>query len=181
MEEGTIRESAGNTLPSVVSRRDFSKEGLRRGDDGHRLSLEKRIQIFGLIPFASTTTVVMKAHESWDESGACAHIVENGFDGPRTASSCETVTRRASARANARGRAGQWPTSDALPAPSTRQAHRFRNFFFLLSHPHAGEPGMGHHRQGDVAVPTVPEAYLILIQPRLALGFLNALLNRVAA
>ena len=41
----------------------------------------------------STTTVVMKAHESVDESVAGAHVVGNGFDGPRAASSCETSTK----------------------------------------------------------------------------------------
>ena len=39
---------------------------------------------------------------------------------------------------------------------------------------------MGHHRERDVPVPTVPEAHFILIQSGLAFGLLNALLDRVA-
>lgn len=42
---------------------------------------------------SSTTTVVMRMHETWDESVVAAHVVDNGFDGPRSASFCETVTR----------------------------------------------------------------------------------------
>src|SRR5450755_2530502 len=128
----------------------------------------------------STTTVVMRAHETWDESVVGAPIAGNGFDEPRTASSCETATRPTAARANARVRAEQSPTSGALPARSTRPAHQFLHFFFLLLPPNAGEPGMGHHRQGDMPVPTVPEAYFILIQPCFPFGLLNTLLDRVA-
>src|SRR6266699_5764317 len=94
----------------------------------------------------------MKGHESLDESVAGARVVGNGFDGPRVASSVETSTRPAAPRANARVRAAQWPTSGALPVPSTRQAHRFAYFFFLLAPSDAGQPGMGHHRQGDMYV-----------------------------
>ena len=75
----------------------------------------------------------MKGHESVDESVAGAHVVGNGFDGPRAASSCETATRLSAARANARGRAAQSPTRGALPAPPTRQAHPFLHFFSCSS------------------------------------------------
>jgi hypothetical protein len=111
----------------------------------------------------STTTVVMKAHESVDERVVGAHVVGNGCDGPRAASSCETSTKPSAARANARVRVAQSPTNGALPAPSTRQAHPFLHFFSLLLLPDAGEPGMGHHRQRDVPVPTVPETHFVLI------------------
>src|SRR5450755_549750 len=37
-------------------------------------------------PLPNTTTVVMRAHETWDESVAGARVVGNGFDGPRVAS-----------------------------------------------------------------------------------------------
>src|SRR5713226_7813323 len=100
----------------------------------------------------------MEAHESVDESVCGARVVGNGCDGPRGAFSCETSTRPAVPRANARVRAAQLPTSGALPGRSTLQAHRFPYFFFLLSQLDAGQPGMGHHRQGDMAIPTVPEA-----------------------
>src|SRR5438046_9013799 len=104
----------------------------------------------------NATPVGMKAHESVDESVAGAHVVGNGFDGPRAASSCETSTKPSAARANARVRAAQSPTSGALPAPSTRQAHPFLHFFFLLLLPDAGEPAMGHQRQSDMPGPTGP-------------------------
>ena len=105
----------------------------------------------------------MKAHESVDERVVGAHVVGNGFDVPRTASSGETSTKPAAARANARVRVAQSPTSGAPPAPSTRQAHPFRRFFSLLLLPDAGQPGMGHHRQRDVPIPTVPETHFVLI------------------
>src|SRR5437763_10028650 len=109
----------------------------------------------------STTTVVIRGHESLDERVAGARVVGNDFDGPRAASSCETSTRPAAPRANARVRAGLWPTSGALPVRSVQQAHRFPSFFFLLLPSDAGEPGMGHHRQGDVPIPAVPEAHFV--------------------
>jgi hypothetical protein len=96
----------------------------------------------------------MKAHESLDESIAGAHVVGNGFDGPTVASSCETSTRPAAARANEPVRGAQSPTSGALPAPLARQAHRFLHFFFPLQQPDTGEPGVGQHRQRDVYVST---------------------------
>jgi molybdopterin synthase sulfur carrier subunit len=43
-----------------------------------------------------------------------------------------------------------------------------------------GQPGMGHHRERDVTMPTVPVAHFILIQAGFAFGFLNTLLDRVA-
>src|SRR5438876_4798430 len=102
----------------------------------------------------STTTVVMRAHESVDERVAAAPVVGNGCDGPRAAFSCERATKPAAPRANGRVRAVQSLTSGALPARSTRQAHQFPRFFFLLPQLDASQPGMGHHRQGDVAIPT---------------------------
>src|SRR5258708_14399550 len=39
---------------------------------------------------------------------------------------------------------------------------------------------MGEQRQGDVAVPGVVAAHLVLVQPHLALGLREALLNRPA-
>jgi hypothetical protein len=105
----------------------------------------------------------MKAHESVDESVAGAHAVGNGCAEPTAVFSYETATRLIAVQANARVRGAQWPTSGAPPAPSTRQAHQFLRFFFQLLPANAGEPGMSHHRERDVAVPTVPEAYFILI------------------
>src|SRR6266481_8376406 len=83
------------------------------------------------IELSSTTTVVMKAHESLDARVAGARVVGNGFDGPRVASCVERSTRPAAPRANAQVRAAQWPTSGALPVRSTGPAHRFPCFFFL--------------------------------------------------
>ncbi len=80
----------------------------------------------------STTTVVMKARETWDESGVGVHVADNGFDEPRSASCGETATRSAATRTSARVKAAQWPTSDALPARLTQQAHLFLGFFFRL-------------------------------------------------
>lgn len=124
----------------------------------------------------STTTVVMKVHESV----AGVHVAGNGFDGPTVASSSERSTRPAAVRATAPVKEAQSPTSGALPAPLARQAHRFLHFFFPLQQPDTREPGVGHHRQGDVSVPTVPETHFVLIQPRLSFALLNALLDRVA-
>jgi len=39
---------------------------------------------------------------------------------------------------------------------------------------------MRHHRQGDMPIPAVPEAHLILIQLRLPFGLLHALLDGMA-
>jgi hypothetical protein len=123
----------------------------------------------------------MKVRKSLGERADGALVVDNGFDEPTVASSCETSTRPAVARANAPVKAAQSPISGALPAPLDRQAHRFLHFFFLLQSPDTGEPGMGHHRQRDVPVPTVPETHFVLIQSCLALGLLDALLDRIAA
>lgn len=38
---------------------------------------------------------------------------------------------------------------------------------------------MGHHREGNVTMPTVPVSYFILIQPGLSFAFLKPLLNGV--
>src|SRR6266581_211570 len=129
----------------------------------------------------TTTTVVMKAHESVDESVAGAPVVDNGFDGPRAAFSCERSTRPAAPQANGPVKAVQSPISGALPAPSSQQAHRLRSFFSLLPQLDTGQPGMGHHRQGDMAIPAVPEAHFILIQTCFPFGLFDALLDRVAA
>src|SRR5260221_4088029 len=128
----------------------------------------------------STTTVVMKALESEDEGVCGARVVGNGCDVPRAASSGERLTRPAAVLANARVRAGQWPTSGALPARSTRQAHRFPCFFFLRVELDAGQPGMSHHGERDVAIPAVPEAHFILIQAGLPFCLFDALLHRIA-
>ena len=80
--------------------------------------------------------VVKWARETLDEC-----VVGNGFDEPRTASSCETSTRPAAVRANEPIKAAQSPISGALPALLVRQAHWFLHFF-LLQPPHIGEPGM---------------------------------------
>src|SRR6266568_5052724 len=127
----------------------------------------------------NTTTVVMKAHETLDECVVAAPVVGNGFDGPRAAFSVETATRPAAPRANGRVKSGQPKSSGVPPAPSTRQAHQLWSFFFLLAELDAGQPGMGHHRERDVAIPAVPEAHFILIQARLPFGLFNALLNRI--
>src|SRR2546423_10025727 len=132
------------------------------------------------LSLSSTTTVVMKARGSVDESVAEARVVGNDCDEPRAASCVETVTKPVAPRATARVRAAQWPTSDALPAPSTQQAHQLWSFFFLLLSLDAGQPSMGHHRQGDVAVPAVPEAHFILIPTGLPLCLFHALLDGVA-
>ena len=39
---------------------------------------------------------------------------------------------------------------------------------------------MGHHRECDMSVPTVPMTHFILIQAGLAFAFLDALLNGIA-
>src|SRR5258708_3576288 len=119
----------------------------------------------------------MKTLGSEDEGVCGAHDVDNGFDEPRTASCVGMLTRVTAIQANAQVRATQSPISGALPAPSVQQAHRFPCFFFLLAELDAGQPGMGHHRQGDVAIPAVPEAHLILIQARLSFGLFDALLE----
>jgi hypothetical protein len=134
----------------------------------------------GKTALPSTTTVVMEAHESLNESAAAATVAGNDCDGPRAASSCETATRPAAPQANARVRAARSKTSGALLARSLRQAHRLRSFFSLLPSLDAGQPGMGQQRQGDVALPTVPEAHFILIQARLPFGLFDALLDGVA-
>ena len=57
----------------------------------------------------------MKAHESVDESVACARGVDNGFDEPTVASCVETSTRLAAVQETARVRGGRFPTPAALP------------------------------------------------------------------
>ena len=121
----------------------------------------------------------MKGHETANEAIVGGHVAGHGFDEPRSASCGETATRGAAGRANGPVKAAQWPADGALPAPSTRQAHRLLAFFFVLVQTHAGQPGMSHHRQGDVPRPPVPEAHFVLIQSGLPLGLLNALLDGV--
>src|SRR5437016_14162906 len=123
----------------------------------------------------------MEAPESVDERVAAARVVGNGCDGPRVASSYETSTRPGAPRANGRVKAAQSLTTDVLPARSTQPAHLLWSFFFLLAQFDAGQPGMSHHRQGDMPIPTVPEAHFRRIQPRLPFGLFDALLHRVAA
>src|SRR5438270_2641997 len=43
-----------------------------------------------------------------------------------------------------------------------------------------GEPGVGEHGEGDVAVPSVPEADLVVVEADLVLARLEALLDRPA-
>src|SRR5260370_20745848 len=133
-----------------------------------------------ILSILSTTTVIMKTLGSEDEGVCGAHDVDNGFDEPRTASCVGMLTRVTAIQANAQVRATQSPISGALPAPSVQQAHRFPCFFFLLAELGAGQPGMGHHRERDMAIPAVPEAHFILIQAGLPFGLFNALLHRVA-
>jgi hypothetical protein len=71
----------------------------------------------------------MRAREKGDEADDAEHVVGNGFDEPTAAFVGETSTRPAAVRANARVKAGQWPTSGALPVRSTQQARRLRSFF----------------------------------------------------
>ncbi len=105
----------------------------------------------------------MKAHENLGESAIGVRVAGNGFDEPKAASSVEMSTRLAAAQANGPVRAGRSPTGAALPVPLTQQAHLFPHFFSLLLQANTGEPGMGHHRQGNMSVPTVPEAHFIVI------------------
>ena len=123
----------------------------------------------------------MRAHESVNERVGGGRDAGNDCEVPRAASSVERSTRPATPQANAPVTATQSPTSDALLAPSARQAPRLRSFFSLLPQLDAGQPGMGHHREGDVPIPAVSEAHLILIEARLSFGLFDALLHRVAA
>ena len=79
---------------------------------------------------SSTTTVVMKEPETWNESVVEAHVAGNGFDGPRTVSFGERSTMPGAAQTNAQVKAEQSPTSGVLPVPSDLQAHLFLGFFF---------------------------------------------------
>jgi hypothetical protein len=40
---------------------------------------------------------------------------------------------------------------------------------------------MGHHGEGDVAIPTVPVAHLIVVEPGLAFGLLDTLFHGVSS
>src|SRR2546430_694302 len=57
----------------------------------------------------------MKAHESVDESVACAHGVDNGLDDPTAASCDEPPTSLAAVQEPAGVGGGQFPTPAALP------------------------------------------------------------------
>src|SRR5258706_1428960 len=81
---------------------------------------------------SSTTTVVMKGHETLREHGSGAPVGGNDFDVPRAASSFGTATRPAAPQGNGLVRAAQSPTSGAPRAPSTPQTHPLRSFFPLL-------------------------------------------------
>src|SRR5260370_6401799 len=119
---------------------------------------------------ASTTTVVMKVHETLDERVSGARVVGNGCDVPRTASSFGISTRPAAPQANGPVTAAQSPTSGAPPAPATPQAHRLRNFFSRLPELDARQPRMSHHRERDVPIPAVAEAHFVLIEAGLPFG-----------
>src|SRR5258708_16423597 len=135
--------------PTEVSVLNHVEQGIREhgttliGQEQGRSSLIRRTKEHRPLP--STTTVVMKAHESVDERLAGAHVVDNGFDVPTAASSCGTTTRPAAPQANGLARAAQSPTSGAPLAPSTPQTHPLGRFFPLLLQLDAGQPGMGHH------------------------------------
>src|SRR5260370_28791930 len=103
----------------------------------------------------STTTVVMKVHETLDERVSGARVVGNGCDVPRTASSFGISTRPASPQANGPVTAAQSPTSGAPRARSPRQAHRLQNFFSLLPALDARQPRMSHHPERHVPIPPV--------------------------
>ena len=87
---------------------------------GHYNSvLEEHTKCICRNTYPNTTTVVMSAREALDE--------------PTVASSCETSTMPAAARAIAPIGAVQSPVSAALPAPLARQAHQSLSFFSCSS------------------------------------------------
>ena len=62
------------------------------------------------------------------------------------------------------------------------QPGKVRAPFLLVSFVTDGsQPGMGHHGQCDMAMPTMPVANFIMVQPGFAFGFFDALLNGVAS
>jgi hypothetical protein len=96
---------------------------------GHNNSvLEEHTKCISRNTYPNTTTVVMSACEALDE-----RVVGNGLDEPTVASSCETSTMPAAARAIAPIGAVQSPVSAALPAPLARQAHQSLSFFSYSS------------------------------------------------
>ena len=46
--------------------------------------------------------------------------------------------------------------------------------------PYRCQPGLSHHRQDNIPMSTVPMTHLILIEPRLSLSLLDALLDSTA-
>jgi hypothetical protein len=118
---------------------------------------------------SNTTTVVIRARRREWLCRAQSRFLLQNID--QTKHSSGERTGKGRAIANKRRTSGTVnPASSSVPA-----------LFFLLLLPDAGEPGMGQHRQREIVVPTVPEAHFLLVQPCLALGLLNALLDRLAA
>ncbi len=101
-----------------------------------------------------------------------------GSGRPAPGSTCGGANRT---RPGVRGRPAQ---ARAMPLPAVAalraRSESSRPVFFSRHQPLVGQPDLRQHGERDVAIPTVPRAHLIAVEPDLALGFLDDLLHRVA-
>jgi hypothetical protein len=103
----------------------------------------------------------------------------NSRGGLGTGVAAASVTRTRSSRDRGRTAGPGRPAGGGSPAPCSRSCpgRWCRPLFFGLG-PASREPGQGEHGQRDVGVPGPPGTDLVVIQPGLALGLLDALLSR---
>ena len=69
---------------------------------------------------------------------------------------------------------------DEPPEPSVRPEKVQTPFFLVGLVAYRWQPGVGHHRERDMSMPTLPMTYFVFVQAGFAFGFFNALLHCIA-
>src|SRR5690348_16310198 len=121
----------------------------------------------------------MKCHQN-REPWCGGRAVGSGFDAT-VSESCDANGTRSGGVPPSEPAAGeQSPAVVGFPVRSNRRALVRTLPLWSVLGVERRQPGVGHHREGDVAMPTGPEAHLVLVEPSFALRLLDALLDGVA-
>ena len=120
----------------------------------------------GIYLISSTTTAVMVTGRHGGGQTECA-AAGGGDDCAEPAAVWHgaSPTKRAVTPGSALATAGLPQASAGLRAPSVRPRTVRAPLFFDRLAADRGQPSMGHHRERDMPVPTVPVTHLVLIEP----------------